>query len=153
MRITVETKVTQPIDQVFAGFNEQLFLKLAPPFPPIKLLRFDGCKKDHQVHLQLNFIFFKQNWQSLITENYARGDEIAFVDEGTRLPFFLKKWRHHHRMVATEDGGSIIIDDITYSAGNGLFDLFLYVPLWLQFLYRKPIYRRVFNRATPTDPA
>jgi ligand-binding SRPBCC domain-containing protein len=62
------------------------------------------------------------------------------------LPFFLKYWRHHHRIV--QDGQSTrIIDDIHFRSPLLLFDFLLWPVLWLQFLYRKPIYRNVFRKS------
>lgn len=144
MRIVLETKVEQDHAQVFAGFTEELFLKLAPPGIPIKLQRFDGCKKGDVVHLQLNFLLFKQDWISDITDAGRSESEHFFIDKGRKLPFFLKTWEHHHRIV--KDGsGSRIVDDFRYTAPLGLTWL-LRPVLWLQFAYRKPIYRKVFRK-------
>lgn len=145
MRIIIKTEVGQSAKQVFAGFNRELFLKLNPPFPPVRLLQFDGCQREDWVKLELNFIFFKQTWESLITESEESEQEIYFVDEGKKLPFFLKFWRHRHRIVTANDKSSYIIDDIEYRAPFTLLTYLLYPVLYLQFLYRKPIYRRVFK--------
>lgn len=136
--------VKQPYKKVFEGFDQNLFIKLAPPFPPVKLLRFDGCKVDDRVALRLNFIFFKQTWESLITDYQNNEQEISFVDEGVKLPFFLKYWKHHHRVVK-EGEQTQIVDDISFKTPFFLFDYLMYPALYLQFLYRKPIYRKVFS--------
>lgn len=143
MRIKISTLVKQPYTKVFEGFDQNLFIKLAPPFPPVKLLRFDGCKVDDRVALRLNFIFFKQTWESLITDYQNNEQEISFVDEGVKLPFFLKYWKHHHRVVK-EGEQTQIVDDISFKTPFFLFDYLMYPALYLQFLYRKPIYRKVF---------
>jgi ligand-binding SRPBCC domain-containing protein len=144
MRIKISTLVKQPYKKVFEGFDQNLFIKLAPPFPPVKLLRFDGCKVDDRVALRLNFIFFKQTWESLITDYQNNEQEISFVDEGVKLPFFLKYWKHHHRVVK-EGEQTQIVDDISFKTPFFLFDYLMYPALYLQFLYRKPIYRKVFS--------
>ncbi|MCH6233873.1 SRPBCC family protein [Cognataquiflexum rubidum] len=144
MKINIETAVEQDYLQVKEGFNESLFTKLSPPFPPVKLLRFDGSKKGDVVTLELNFIFFKQKWTSLITEDHTDEKEFFFVDQGTALPFFLQEWRHKHRIIKNGKG-SIIRDEITFKAKPGLLGIFLYPAMYLQFLYRNPIYKKCFK--------
>lgn len=145
MRIRISTKVKQSYQKVFDGFTKDLFLKLNPPFPPVKLLRFDGCNKDDKVILRLNFIFFKQIWESLITDNQEKDKEIYFIDEGVKLPFFLKKWKHQHIIQEDENGGAKIVDYIQFKTPFLLSNYIFYPILYLQFLYRKPIYRKVFR--------
>ncbi|WPP53170.1 SRPBCC family protein [Catalinimonas niigatensis] len=144
MRIKLTTQVKQNYKAVMEGFTEDLFIKLSPPFPPVKLLQFDGCKKDDVVALELNFIFFKQQWVSLILEDGLNDEEFYFIDFGTKLPFFLKYWRHHHRIIKREPGTEIV-DDITFKSPLPFLDFLLWPALWLQFLYRKPVYKKVFR--------
>jgi len=144
MNLRIETRVNASLDQVKEGFTKDLFLKLNPPFPPVKLLEFGGCKQGDKVALELNFIFFKQLWVSDITEDHETKDRWFFVDEGTKLPFFLKTWKHHHEVQKGEVGAAII-DYITFTTGTLLSDLLMYPALLGQFLYRKPIYRKIFN--------
>ncbi len=66
MKIVVETQVEQGYLDVKAGFDQSLFLRLNPPFPPVKLLRFDGCQKGDLVSLELDFLLFRQKWKSAI---------------------------------------------------------------------------------------
>jgi len=149
MRLTVQSKVGQNYKQVFEGFTESLFLRLNPPFPKVRLLKFDGCKKGDQVVIELNFLLFKQIWESDIIDFQESTEEIFFIDHGVRLPFFLKEWRHKHRIVRvkgnTEDH-TLIIDDIEYNCPFWLPNFLMYIPLYLQFLYRRPIYKKVFGR-------
>ena len=91
MKITISTKVDQSYLEVKAGFTESLFKKLSPPFPPVRLLRFDGSETGDIVSLELNFIFFRQKWNSHITEDQTTAQEFFFVDEGVELPFFFEK--------------------------------------------------------------
>lgn len=144
MRLKIVTKVRASIDQVKAGFNEDLFLSLNPPFPPVKLLQFDGCETGDIVSLELNFIFFQQRWESKIIEDYQSEFQWYFVDIGTKLPFFLKSWKHIHDVRKVTEG-TMIVDDITYSTGTLLTDFMMYPLMYFQFLYRKPIYRRTFQ--------
>jgi len=144
MKIVIETTVEQDYLTVKEGFNESLFKKLAPPFPPVKLLRFDGSTTGDVVSLELNFIFFKQRWTSDIVADETTEKEFYFIDKGVELPFFLKAWEHKHRIIKNGEG-SIIRDEISYQGPFGLMTLLLYPALYLQFLYRKPIYRKIFR--------
>ncbi|RYY31690.1 MAG: hypothetical protein EOO04_00280 [Chitinophagaceae bacterium] len=45
MHIILRTPVRQSPDQVWAGFDRTLFDRLSPPFPPVDVVRFDGCLK------------------------------------------------------------------------------------------------------------
>lgn len=144
MRLTISTSVQQSIQQVWAGFNQTLFGKLSPPFPPVRVVRFDGSQIGDEVHLELNFLLFKQNWISEIIDQKTTKYEIYFIDEGTRLPFFLSYWHHKHRLVSTE-AGSKIIDEITFRTPSILTDYLFFPLLYFQFLYRKPIYRKTFS--------
>lgn len=144
-RLTISTTVRQTVDQVCAGFNRELFLKLNPPFPPVTLQRFDGTEVGDQVHLELDFLLFRQQWISVITESQRQSDEAFFVDEGTSLPFFLRRWRHRHCIKRSENH-TVIIDDIEFGSFSSIFDVLLWPALWLQFYLRKPVYRGVFGK-------
>jgi ligand-binding SRPBCC domain-containing protein len=134
MKINISTPVQQDYLSVKKGFNESLFLKLNPPFPPVKLLRFDGSSKGDTVILELNFLLFKQQWVSDITADHTDELEFYFIDEGRKLPFFLKEWRHKHRII-NAGTCSIIKDEIEFKAPAGVLTL---------LLYRKPIYKKIF---------
>jgi ligand-binding SRPBCC domain-containing protein len=149
MNLILETSVEQGYLDVKSGFTETLFKKLSPPFPPVKVLRFDGCNTGDQVILELNFLLFKQRWTSIITEDRTTDLEFSFVDEGVELPFFLKKWKHRHRVISTGIQ-SKIRDEITFEAPISLFNFLLYPVLWMQFAYRKRIYQEFFSRAEGT---
>ncbi len=146
MKLVLKTNVKQSPKQVWAGFDRSLFEKLAPPFPRIRLLKFDGSTTGCTVAVELNFILFRQTWQSEITEHGETEEEIWFVDQGSRLPFFLKYWRHRHRLLQIEKGTQIV-DDIEYRTGSVIMDYLMYPSMWAQFAYRGPIYRRAFNAA------
>ncbi|MAE81906.1 MAG: hypothetical protein CMB80_04165 [Flammeovirgaceae bacterium] len=144
MKITIKTRVNSGLQNVKSGFTEKLFLALNPPFPPVKLLEFGGCETGDIVALRLNFILFKQTWTSEITEDAQTDNEWYFVDQGIKLPFFLKSWTHRH-LVRKEVKGSSIIDDISYTTGTLITDLLMYPVLLGQFLYRKPVYKKLFK--------
>ncbi|NBB20109.1 hypothetical protein GVN20_12160 [Runella sp. CRIBMP] len=144
MKLILKTTVQQSYLQVWRGFDETLFRRLSPPFPPVRVVRFDGCLKGNIVELELNFFLFKQLWTSKITEQQGNVEEVFFIDEGVKLPFFLSYWRHHHRII--KDGEhTIIADEIEFRTPSILTDYLFYPLLYGQFLYRKPIYRNVFS--------
>lgn len=143
MKITIKTRVNSDLQKVKSGFTEELFLSLNPPFPPVKLLEFGGCQTGDVVSLQLNFILFKQTWTSHIIEDGKSEQQWHFVDQGVKLPFFLKSWTHRH-VVRKGVKGSVIMDDITYTTGTLITDLLMYPVLLGQFLYRKPVYKKIF---------
>lgn len=144
MDIVIKTKVNQDFKAVFAGFNENLFKALAPPFPPVKVLRFDGCQKGDLVELELDLIFSKQLWTARIIDFCQEDDIVYFIDKGEKLPFFLKSWYHKHS-IQKVGNKAYIIDDIYFDSGN-IFTNFLMLPvLYLQFLYRVPIYKKYFK--------
>lgn len=149
MHLRIESPVDTPLASVKMGFTRELFLRLNPPFPPVKLLRFDGCEKGDEVGLELNFILFKQKWISDITDSGEKEGQWFFLDEGRKLPFFLRSWKHQHVVQSVSKSESKIIDDIHFTTGTLLTDLLLFPALYVQFLYRKPIYKKYF-KATAT---
>ncbi len=149
MKITIETAVEQSVSDVWKQFDDKLLLKLSPPFPPVKLISF-GQKVGEKVTFELNFFILRQLWVSKITDSYLSADESFFIDEGITLPFFLKYWKHKHRIVRDNTtSGSKIIDEIEFRTPTVLTDYIFYPILYLQFLYRKPIYQRVFKTPNP----
>ncbi|MEN2280790.1 hypothetical protein AAGF08_01540 [Algoriphagus sp. SE2] len=145
MEIIIKTQVEQDFLSVKEGFDKTLFKKLSPPFPPVKLLRFDGSKKGDLVSLELNFIFFQQKWVSEIIEDKTTEEEFYFIDQGVELPFFLKYWRHKHRIFKVGEN-SIIQDEISYKAPFLILTWLLYPAMLLQFGYRIPIYKKIFKK-------
>jgi ligand-binding SRPBCC domain-containing protein len=149
MKLTIRTFVEKPPELVWAGFDRTLFEQLSPPFPPVRVLRFDGCMTGDVVALELNFLLFRQRWTSDIIDQRTQGgssqpDEIYFIDRGVELPFFLRAWHHKHRLIG-QGSGTVIADEITFQTPARLLDYLFYPLLWVQFAYRKPIYRRVFG--------
>lgn len=144
MRITLTTQVEQDYRQVWQGFDEKLFRALKPPLMPLEILRYDGNQTSNQVHVRIGP--FRQAWISVITERGERESEFYFVDEGLQLPFPLKMWRHHHRVLQANDGGSHIIDDFTYATSILLLDYLLYPLFYLLFAARRPVYQTYFAK-------
>ncbi|GAA4036722.1 hypothetical protein GCM10022409_22050 [Hymenobacter glaciei] len=146
MRVTLGTPVSQAPAQVMAGFTRALFEALAPPFPKLRVLRFDGCRAGDQVEIELDAGLKRLAWTSLITDAGVRPDGTHFfIDEGQVLPPPLRYWHHHHRIEPGPGGGSVIVDDLEYRTASRLLDVVLYPAMWAQFAWRQPIYRRWFK--------
>ncbi len=144
MRIRIITDVAADFEYVRQNFDQRLLEKVSPPFPPTRLLRYDGNQPGGEVHVELNFILFRQVWKSRI-KTYKEDDrQMVFTDEGTQLPFFLAYWHHEHR-VEKHGTGSRIVDDITFRTPSRLTDYLLYPLMYGQFAYRKPMYRKYFK--------
>lgn len=141
MIFKISTPVKAPLKHVKEKFNEELFIALNPPFPKVMLQQFDGCKKGDIVSLELDFLFFRQVWTSEIVLEEVHEDLWTFIDEGRRLPFFVKSWRHVHS-IKSSGLNTIIVDHISYSTGSLLTDWLVFPGFYFMFLYRKPIYRR-----------
>ena len=62
--MAIKTEVEVSVNQVREGFTKDLFLKLNPPFPKVRLKRFDGCLKGDIVEMELNFGLWKDRWRS-----------------------------------------------------------------------------------------
>jgi ligand-binding SRPBCC domain-containing protein len=144
MQLHLKTKVNQDFKVVFDGFNEELFQKLAPPYPQIKLIRFDGSKPGDRIEIEMETGIKTFLWTSLIVSENKTGSEAYFIDEGQVLPTPLKKWRHKH-LVTASGSGAIIHDIIEYTTGSKFMDILLYPLMLLQFSYRKPIYKKEFK--------
>ncbi|MEJ8758323.1 hypothetical protein WG947_15020 [Pontibacter sp. H259] len=144
MQIHLKTEVRQNYKQVFDAFDEQLFRKLAPPYPKLKLLRFDGSEPGDVVEVELQTGIKSFRWTSLITERTITDTAAWFIDEGQILPPPLKLWHHKHLVTANQTG-STIHDIITYTTGSKIMDLLIYPLMLAQFSMRKPVYRTIFG--------
>jgi len=142
MNIIIRTLVTADFEQVHTAFDERLFKALAPPLLPVKLVRFDGSKKGDEVHLKFPM---KMEWISLITDNQLDKNRMSFIDEGIKLPFPLTFWKHEH-IVLRKSNQTEIVDNINYHTSYKILDWLVYPLLYIQFLYRKPVYKKYFHK-------
>lgn len=145
MRIILETPVKEDFNAVWKGFDRELFISLAPGFPKLVLKRFDGCNQGDEVHLELEFPFFKQSWNSLIIESGRNDREYYFIDQGTQLPFFLTYWEHKHRIVKSGNE-TVLVDDIQFKSHGLFMEWLIYPSLWLSFFQRKSKYQNRFGK-------
>lgn len=144
MRLHLKATVQQDYLSVFRAFDEQLFRKLAPPYPRLKLLRFDGSEPGDVVEVELQTGIKSFRWASLITEREITDAAAWFVDEGQELPTPLRIWRHKH-LITKNGNGAIIHDIIDFGTGYKALDAALYPFMLAGFGMRKPIYKKVFR--------
>lgn len=144
LHIRIETPVAASAERVWAGFDRALFEALAPVFPRVRVVRFDGCRPGDVVTLELDFGLFRNRWTSRIVAGGRDDGGYFFEDEGVELPFFLGTWRHVHR-IEPRGAGCVIVDAIAYRARGGrLSDYVWWLPLHLQFRARRGVYRAQF---------
>jgi ligand-binding SRPBCC domain-containing protein len=144
MKLQFSTPIPLPFQKVRDQFNEALFVYLAPPLIPFELIRFDGCKKNHEVHISLGVKPFTQTWVSLITFEESNSLGWSFIDEGKRLPWPLKYWKHHHKVDKISDQECMIVDDITFECQSTMMSFMIWPFLWWVFSLRPKRYRRYF---------
>lgn len=142
MRFKIVTPILKDYKEVFAQFDEQLFRFLTPDEKQMKLVKFGGSTVNDEIHIQF-LKPMKGEWISVITEVEENDKECFFVDEGKKLPFGLKKWKHRH-IVKKEGNGCVIVDDIYFSFGFWLIDFFAFPGLYLAFAPRKKLYKKYF---------
>lgn len=124
---------------IFERFDDRLFKYLLPP--GAQLIDFGGSKKGDMVHLRLPLA---GEWISEITEDKITEDTCYFIDEGRKLPFPIKEWRHQH--ILRQAGNSTIIEDnMNFSTGNIIADLLFYPVLYFSFLPRIWQYKWYFK--------
>tara|TARA_B110000046_G_scaffold48975_1_gene54442 strand:- start:125 stop:547 length:423 start_codon:yes stop_codon:yes gene_type:complete len=139
MKIRLKSKVTCELETVHSRFDGELFKYLLPP--GAQLIEFGGSTKGDIVHLKLPLAV---EWVSEITENGKSEDSYYFIDEGRKLPFPLKKWKHKHILKASGQH-TIIKDNMSFSSGNIVADAIIYPVLLLLFLPRIWQYKSYFN--------
>jgi ligand-binding SRPBCC domain-containing protein len=139
MNIGLRSVVKCDLQSVFERFDAALFRYLLPP--GAQLIAFEGSRKGDKVHLKLPMV---GEWISEITEDGATEDVCFFIDEGVRLPFPLRRWRHQH-ILRRRGAHTIIEDKMNYSSGNVVVDALLYPVLYLSFLPRVFQYKKYFE--------
>ena len=143
--ITIAVTVNTAKEKVVNGFNLKLFNFLSAGFPPVQVLRFDGCSVGNEVHLLLGPKPFGSKWISQITEATDTDLLWQFVDVGVALPFPLKRWRHTHSVLKISNSETKITDHMEFSSGLCLLDALLKPMLYAIFVKRKGLYKRFFE--------
>lgn len=144
MNITLKSTVKDELPTVIKHFDADLFRYLLPP--GAELIEFGGSKAGDRVHLKLPLA---GEWISEITEDRASDEQCYFIDEGRKLPFPIKKWRHKH-ILHRNGNDTIVEDNMNFSTGNIITDLLFYPVLYLSFLPRTWQYGKYFNSLKST---
>lgn len=132
-------------EKVFSYFDENLFKALNPWFMPMKVELFEGCLPGNRVIVKLGVSMINTRWVSEITSFEKNENEIFFTDIGLELPFPLKKWEHHHRIIKTGQNQCRIVDEITYFTSQRWLDQMIKPAMLLQFGIRKKAYSDYFT--------
>ena len=85
MRIFIKTRVQNNLRSIHQKFDQNLFEKLSPPLMTVKVERFDGCLKDHEVHLLIQSLIVRNKWISKITTSELNEKVFYFIDEGIEI--------------------------------------------------------------------
>lgn len=139
----LETTVEADLITVWKGFDEKLFVALKPPLMPLKLVEFGGCKKGDWVKLEVGP--FRQAWHSYISENSEGENFFEFIDEGRKIPFPLKTWKHTHR-IEKRDTGVVIIDRVEFTCMPRFLEPLMMQMVSWQFSIRPNVYKSFFKR-------
>ena len=145
MNIKLTAEVKGNYRDIMQRFDRQLFEALAPKQGKIEIVKFTGSKKGDQVHLRF-LSPIRADWISDITEDGVDEEEAYFVDEGVKLPFPLRYWRHKHIVRKLTENTSLIVDDITYRGPNKLVSVLMYPAVYAGFYPRKSIYQDYFGK-------
>ena len=141
-KFQITCRVTASMPYVWQHFTSELLAKLAPPFPIARIIQFDGCQANDQVIIELDFLFYKTRWNSVITSYQTDGQSHVFVDEGTKVPFGIIHWRHEHRIESVHSQETLVIDKILFQTKYKLLDLLLFPFIWGMIAYRMPLYKK-----------
>lgn len=148
MQFTIRSCVSDAkVDTVFEGFDLNLFTFLSPSFPKMRVQQFGGCQTGDIVSVSLFVLGLSElKWISEIVHHHSvSGLFHEFTDEGKTLPFFLKKWRHVHRIEQVEK--NVLITDSIQFTTPWYFPPFLaYMMLYPSFYSRKKKYAAYFNQ-------
>lgn len=144
MKILLRTIVDCPFEQVAQNFDRELFEFLLPPHFVATLVNYEGSKPGDKIHLAFK-IPWKADWISVIMESKNGKGFYYFIDEGAKLPYGLKKWRHHHQLKQLTENQTEIMDDMHFSTSFWLLDLLAWPVLFVSFFPRKRLYRRYFK--------
>ncbi|MFM6948886.1 MAG: SRPBCC family protein [Aquirufa sp.] len=145
LKFSLQTKINSTIDLVWKQFDKDLLEKLSPPFPLIRISTFDGCNVNDNVVIEMNFLLYKTSWSSLIIENQTSESEKYFIDQGIKMPFGLKYWKHKHGLKMINDHQTAIIDSIEFQTNYRILDYILFPLFYGMILYRIPLYKKLLS--------
>jgi ligand-binding SRPBCC domain-containing protein len=146
MKFQMSTRVKgHSPEEIIKIFDFDLLRALSPPMMKPDLVSYGGYAPGTKIHFRLTTPFGIKDWKGIISEYRENEAEIYFTDEGLELPFGIKTWKHKHRLIR-KPYGTEIRDEVECSFANGIAKLFLPSGIWLQFVYRKPLYAKIISK-------
>ena len=138
----------RPLDEVFDFFADARNLEvLTPPWLQFQMLTTAPIemRAGAEISYRLKLHGFPLRWDSEIT---AWEQPYRFVDEQRRGPY--RSWVHEHRF-AERDGGTLVMDHVTYAVLGGRLVQRLFVAPDLRqiFTYRRAKLAELFGRDAP----
>lgn len=144
MHFTYRTRVGEPPDVVFPVFGEAAFVEsLAPGFMGLHVDRI-GLAQGDEIEVNFTGLGPRGPWVSRIESLDRTPDGIWFIDRSVQLPWPFATFRHRHGFVA-EGSGTVLVDDVTFTAMPRVIGPFVEVGLRLSFRFRRGRYRARFG--------
>jgi len=144
MKFTIKTPVVGHYKEVMSKFDLDLFEFLKPKGAKMQVVQFTGSEKGDTVHIRFTSPI-KADWVSKITDHGHNEEEAFFLDEGCKLPWPLKKWRHRHVVKNAGATKSVIEDQIEYKTSNVILDLLIRPFMYMGFYPRRKQYQTYFK--------
>ncbi len=143
--LKLTSNIEANFETVVENFSEDLLTYLNPPFPKAVIEKYEGNTEGAEVAIKLDFLLFTQRWISEITKVEKGSDYFQFIDEGRKLPFFLSRWQHIHRIEKAGDNKTRVIDHVSFSWYHPVLTFLILPAIYFQFAYRKPRYNAYFK--------
>ena len=146
MKFVVESKIRDVnIQDVYSVFDFRLLAALSPPMMKPEAKLYEGNKHGDQLHFLIRTPIGRFPWKGKVTEENISENEIYFVDEGIEMAFGMRAWKHKHRLIKTNEG-TLIRDEVFFDTKNPVLKYVLLPGVWMQFLYRKPLYEKIVKK-------
>jgi ligand-binding SRPBCC domain-containing protein len=137
---------------VFPVFGEAAFVEsLAPRVMGLRVERI-GLALGDEIEVRFTGLGPRGAWVSRIVTLVREHGSIWFTDHSVQLPRPFSAFRHHHGFEAT-DGGTTLVDDVTFAVRPRVLSPLVYPLLRLSFGGRRRVYRQrfgVLQKSTPT---
>ncbi|MGF1582314.1 MAG: SRPBCC family protein [Gemmataceae bacterium] len=139
--------IPQPVDEVFAFFSDAFNLdRITPPWLHFAVLTESPIpmKPGQLIDYRLRWRWIPMKWR---TEIVAWEPPRFFIDQQIHGPYRL--WHHEHTFVQ-ENGGTRMMDKVTYAVPGWIFEPFLNKFLVRPdveriFLYREDRIQQIFS--------
>ncbi|WP_235295994.1 SRPBCC family protein [Portibacter marinus] len=144
MKFTIKTPVPGNYKVVMNAFDKKLFEHLKPVGASMEIVKFTGSKEGDIVHIRFTSPI-KAEWISKIVEDGVDDERAYFIDQGTKLPWPLKYWKHEHVVAKIGEKKSQIEDRITYKTFSIVLDALIRPAMYMAFYPRRAQYQKYFK--------